>query len=213
MKPFFIINSKTYKQATGKRALKLVKACKNIRKMRVMVALQATDLRSALKYGIPLLAQHVDYHDQGRNTGKILPEAVKQAGAKGTFINHSENPLPLKTIEKTIKRCKALGLLTLVCVPSIAMAKKVMKFRPDIIAYEIPELVATGKSITKIKPEKVKEFSSLFTKSKIIPLCGAGISSREDVRLAIKLGCKGALLASAVVKAKNPSKKIKELVR
>lgn len=35
-------------------------------------------------------------------------------------------------------------------------------------------------------------------------LCGAGISGGEDVRVALKLGAKGVLIASSVVKAPDP---------
>ena len=115
-----------------------------------MITVQATDISLVSNLKIPVLAQHTDYFEQGRNTGKVLPEAIKQAGAIGTLINHSENPLSLKIIEKTIKRCKKLKLLTLVCAPSIAMTKKIMRMKPWAIAYEIPELVASGKSITNI---------------------------------------------------------------
>ena len=36
-----------------------------------------------------------------------------------------------------------------------------------------------------------------------IPICGAGISTKEDVELAIKYGAAGILVASAFVKAKD----------
>ena len=42
-------------------------------------------------------------------------------------------------------------------------------------------------------------------------LCGAGISTGEDVKAAIELGAEGVLLASGVVKAKNPRKVLLDL--
>ena len=38
----------------------------------------------------------------------------------------------------------------------------------------------------------------------IIPLCGAGIVSGEDVKKAIELGTRGVLVASSIVKSKDP---------
>jgi triosephosphate isomerase len=35
-------------------------------------------------------------------------------------------------------------------------------------------------------------------------LCGAGISTAEDVSIALKLGTQGVLVASGIVKAKDP---------
>ncbi len=215
LKLITIINFKTYKEATGARALKLAQVCEKVSKktkVKIIVAVQATDISVAKKIKIPVLAQHVDYFEQGRHTGKILPEVIKEAGAVGTLVNHSENKLPLKTIKKIIKRCKVLNLLTIVCASSVQQARQIAKLKPYAMAYEVPELIATGKSITKIKPDSVKAFASLFKKTRIIPLCGAGISSHEDVKLALKLGCKGVLVSSASVKAKNQEKVLREFI-
>ena len=81
------------------------------------------------------------------------------------------------------------------------------------IAFEYPLLIGTGRSISKVKPGEVRRFSKVMRKSKSIPLCGAGISNGKDVNLALQLGTRGVLLASAVAKAKNPGKIIKELVK
>ena len=103
----FIINFKTYKQATGSRALKLAKICEKFKnKATIMIAVQATDISLVSKLKISVLAQNTDFFEQGRNTGKVLPEAIKQAGAIGTIINHSENPLKIKEIKRTVERCK-----------------------------------------------------------------------------------------------------------
>ncbi|RLG55770.1 MAG: triose-phosphate isomerase, partial [Candidatus Hydrothermarchaeota archaeon] len=45
----------------------------------------------------------------------------------------------------------------------------------------------------------------------IVVLCGAGISTGDDVRAAIELGAEGVLLASGVVKAKDPKKALLDL--
>jgi triosephosphate isomerase len=43
-------------------------------------------------------------------------------------------------------------------------------------------------------------------------LCGAGVKTGKDVRRALELGAKGVLLASGVVKAKDPRKALQDLV-
>ncbi len=43
-------------------------------------------------------------------------------------------------------------------------------------------------------------------------LCGAGISKGEDVKAALELGTVGVLLASGVVKAKDPKAALRGLV-
>jgi triosephosphate isomerase len=42
-------------------------------------------------------------------------------------------------------------------------------------------------------------------------LCGAGITTGKDVTAALKLGTKGVLLASGIVKAKEPYKVLSEM--
>ena len=78
----------------------------------------------------------------------------------------------------------------------------------------MPELIGTGISISKTEPELVKSSVQKISDANpnVIPLCGAGISSSEDVYAALKLGTKGVLLASAFAKASDPEKKLMELV-
>jgi triosephosphate isomerase len=78
--------------------------------------------------------------------------------------------------------------------------------RPDITSVEPPELIGTGISVSKAKPEIVTDTVKLVHKvdPKMIILCGAGISTAEDVFIALKLGTRGVLVASGIVKAKDP---------
>jgi triosephosphate isomerase len=213
-----LINFKTYSQASGKNALKLAKIAETIsvkRNVSIAVAPQIADLfQIANKVKIPLFAQHIDPIEAGRNTGYILPENVKAAGAQGTLINHSEHQLSEDKIKNTIEYAKNVKLLSLVCVNTPEKASHVAKFKPNMIAIEPPELIGTGISVSKAKPEiitlglqAVKEIDP-----EIIFLCGAGISSGEDAASSIKLGARGVLLASGFVKAKNPSQVLEEMV-
>ncbi len=219
MKPIIIVNFKTYKKATGENAEKLAEklskiAIKNKQKIsKIIIAAQTADIARLKKIkGIQVYAQHVDYFEPDKHTGYITIEDVKAGRAKGTLLNHSEHPLPLPILKRTIKRCKQKDMRLIVCVRTIKQAKKIIKLKPQMIAFEIPELIASGKAISKQKPEPVKKFVKFIevynkkNKTKIIALCGAGISSYQDIQSAVKLGCKGVLIASAVVKAKNPEK-------
>ncbi len=208
-----LINFKTYPSATGKNAIKLAKICKEISrktKTKIVVAAQIADIHNISKI-ISTVSQHVDYFDQGRYTGYVLPEAVKANGAIGSLINHSEHKLSLDAVKKTIERCKKLKLKTIVCAASLKEVKKIKEFKPDYIAYEVPELIATGVSISKVKASSVKKFVKLLKGTKIVPLVGAGVSTGNDVKAALKLGCKGVLVASAITKAKDPRKVVLEM--
>ena len=44
-------------------------------------------------------------------------------------------------------------------------------------------------------------------------LVGAGIHSSEDLKIAMKLGASGIAVSSAICNAKNPGKKLRDLVK
>jgi triosephosphate isomerase (TIM) len=209
MKNLIVINFKTYSKSTGKKAVNLAKMISG-----AILCVQTADISEIARLKKTVYAQHIDYFEQGRNTGFITPESVKNSGAKGTLINHSEHKLDYDVIKKTINRCKKIRLTTIVCADSVEEAKKIALFGPEFIAFEIPELISTGKSVTEYKGEEIKNFVKSVTKinNKIKVLCGAGITKKEDVAVARELGCQGVLLASGIVFSKNPGKLVKEMI-
>jgi len=216
--PIIIINFKTYAEATGKNALKLAKICYKLSEkydVNIVVSPQDVDIfRIKTKLKIPIFAQSIEPIEPGAHTGHELALAAKESGASGTLINHSENKLSLKDIEKSIKIGKKYNLITVVCTPDIKIARDVAKFKPDFIAFEVPELIGTGKAISKVKPESVKKFVNEIHEinSSIVPLCGAGISDGDDVKVALELGVKGVIVSSAFVKAKKPKEVLEDLI-
>ena len=211
-----VTNFKTYPESTGDGALSLARIHERINKetmSEIAIAVQPADILSVAHLKVSVFAQHVDPVSPGRNTGYITPECVKQAGADGVLLNHSEHPMKPWEVEKAIKICKKLGLKTLVFVSTMLEATDLKSFKPDYLAYEVPELIGTGKPISKEKPGEIREFVEKISDTNIVPLCGAGISHGKDVKTAKKLGTKGVVVASAIVKAKNPKKVIEAMVR
>jgi triosephosphate isomerase (TIM) len=210
--PVIIINFKLYKEATGEGAVKLARICEDVSKKYetdIIVSPEISDIgRVARKVKIPVFAQHIDPIEHGKFTGHVSALSVKKEGAKGTLINHSEMKLELDEIKKCVQLAKKYGLISVVCSDSLSKSVKIAKFNPDFIAFEDPDLIGTGKPISKVEPKKVKEFVKIVSKAnpKIVPICGAGISEGEDIKIAIMLGTKGVLLASAFVESRNPRK-------
>lgn len=207
----YVINFKTYREGTGKNAVKLAKIIKDVfsnTNNDVVVAVQPADVSNVSKI-VTTFSQHVDSITFGPNTGKILPESIKEAGGEGTLLNHSERKIPLEEVEFSVKRCKEIGIKTIVCCSSPTQCKDLSKLNPDYIAIEPPELIGTGRSVSSEKPEVIRKSKDVVN----VPLlCGAGISSREDVKKAKELGADGVLVSSAVVKSKNPYKILKEMI-
>ncbi|HIP75050.1 MAG TPA: triose-phosphate isomerase [Thermococcus paralvinellae] len=216
--PIIAINFKTYSQATGEKALKIAKAAEKVYKetgITIVVAPQLADLyRIAQEVEIPVFAQHIDPIKPGSYTGHVLPEAVKEAGAVGTILNHSENRMILADLEAAIRRAEEVDLITMVCSNNPKVSAAVAALGPDYVAVEPPELIGTGIPVSKAKPEVITDTVELVKKVNpdVKVLCGAGISTGEDVKKALELGTVGVLLASGVTKAKDPEKAIWNLV-
>ena len=208
--PVVMLNVKTYIESLGKNGLKLAKICEEVAQetgRSIVICPQVTDLAKVIEeVNIPVYAQHIDPYDPGSHTGSVSAEAIKDLGCEGTLVNHSENRLKLADIEFNIAKAKKIGLKTVVCTNNIATSAAVAALNPNTIAVEPPELIGTGISVSKAQPEVVSNtVASVRNINKDVHLlCGAGISTGGDVSSAIKLGTEGVLLASGVVKAKDP---------
>jgi triosephosphate isomerase len=208
--PLLLINFKTYLEATGKRAVDLSLRLEKVAQsndVKVGVVPQFCDIAQvAMQVQIPVFAQHVDPIAPGANTGHVLAESVKAAGGTGTLINHSERNLKLAGIEKSVEHARAAGLLTVVCAGTATLAAAAALIRPDMVAIEPPELIGSGRAVSKERPEvvsdSVREIRAVNQNVRI--LCGAGITTGEDIYASLKLGAQGVLVASGVVKAQKP---------
>lgn len=210
--PIILVNFKTYAEATGEKAIKLAEMAEKASVetgVCIGVAPQFSDIAIiAKKVSIPVFAQHIDPIKYGSFTGHVLPESIKCAGAIGTLINHSERRLKLADIDATITRAREVGLISVVCTNNTSVSASAAALKPNMIAVEPPELIGTGIPVSKAKPEVVTSTVEAVRKidPDVVVLCGAGITSGEDVAAAIKLGTKGVLVASGIVKAKDPYK-------
>lgn len=209
-KPVMIVNFKTYSEATGQNALDLSRDLGDVQKktgIRVIVAPQTTDIQSiSLHVEIPVFAQHLDPQPQGAHTGYVTAEAVKEAGGRGTLLNHSERQLGLRVVEETIQRAKTAGLISVVCANNAKVAAACTALGPDMVAVEPPELIGTGVAVSKAKPEVVTAAVAMIRRvnPNVVILCGAGITDRRDASSALDLGTQGILISSGVVRAKDP---------
>jgi len=214
--PLILVNFKTYSEATGGNASKLAKIAEKVgleTEVCIGLAPQFVDMTSiASAVSIPVFAQHIDPIAPGSFTGHILPESVRKAGAVGTLINHSEKRLKLADIDATITRARESNLLSVVCANNSAVSAAAAALKPNMLAVEPPELIGTGIPVSKAKPEVVSSTVDLVKSinPEAVILCGAGITRGEDVAAALRLGTEGVLVASGVVKAKDPYKVLLE---
>lgn len=216
--PIVILNYKTYLESRGENALELARALKSASEesgITMVAAPQAADIyRIQDQISLPIFAQHIDPITPGGHTGSNLIETLIEAGISGSLINHSENRMKLADIDEVIQLCKQNDIESCVCTNNIATSKAIATFSPDAVAVEPPELIGTGIPVSQAQPEvvedSVKGVKSINKKIKV--LCGAGISTGDDMKAAMDLGADGVLLASGIVKAKNPKEALLDLV-
>ncbi len=216
---YIFINFKTYRQASGAAAVELASYCRRVdeefSQVKVVPVVQALDAwRVKQEAKITPWLQHLDWHKPGRATGWINLETALANGAGGTLLNHSEHSIPPGTAKQVLKRTTQIKqeFGTIVCAGTLGQVKRWSYLKADFLAYEIKQLIASGRAITEEKPQSVKKAVAIAKKAGLLLLVGAGISQPEDVTLAQEMGAAGVLVASAIVKADNPEEKLRELV-
>jgi triosephosphate isomerase len=218
-KPAIVVNFKAYGEVEKNGAMDLAKTCESVSEetgIVISICPPAVDLGFvARSVSIPVLSQNIDPHAAGSATGWVTPSMVKGCGAIGTLINHSEHKVAKKLIGECIDLAKGVELVTVICADNVNAAKQVAEFGPDFVAVEPPELIGGNVSVTSANPRIIEETVDAVKEvnGSIGILCGAGIKTGEDVRKAIELGTSGVLLASGVVKAKDPRAALMDLVR
>ena len=217
MKGLIIINCKNYLEVAGEKILQLSEIAKDIsnsNNVQIMIAPPQNSLFYLSQFvKLPLICQHIDYEKIGATTGFIIPELAKSYGASGSLINHSEHRIEYEVIQNLVERLRQLNMTSIVCASSSQEVGKFARLHPDMIAIEPPELIGTGKAVSKVNPsiitESVKEAGRYSENIKVI--CGAGIVDKTDIRSAINLGSQGILLASGLIKSDAWKDKLIEL--
>lgn len=217
--PTIIVNFKVYAEVEGHRALTLAKTCQKVSKesgvdIAVCPPMTGLALISHL-LEIPVYSQNVDPLKPGSGTGYVTPSMLHSTDVKGTLVNHSEHRQSTEDVATCIEMCKYLSLDVCACAESVDKARELAAFAPQMIAVEPPELIGGDVSVTTANPRIVSD--TVDAVHQVCPdtavLCGAGVKTGEDVKTALDLGARGVLLASGVVKAKDPEAVLRDLIR
>ena len=214
MKNPLIINFKNYEEVSADGAIRLGQTARQVaEKLQVEIILAPPHPVLAViarEIEIPVICQHIDDEKMGPSTGFTVPEIAQSYGAKGSLINHSEHRIEMNSIARLVERLRRIGMVSIVCAQEPQEVVEISTFEPDFIAIEPPELIGSGRAVSKENPTVItKSIEGAGSRSRII--CGAGISDKEDVSKAIELGSQGILVASGVIKATSWEKKITEL--
>ena len=182
--------------------------------VRIAVAPQTAHLERVAETEVETWAQHVSPVDHGSHTGSALAEAVADAGAVGTLINHSEKRLKLADVDGLVAAAERAGLETVVCANNPKQVGAAAALGPDAVAVEPPELIGGDVSVSQADPDIVEDAvaAAEAVDDSVNVLCGAGVSTGEDLTAAGDLGAEGVLLASGVAKADDPRAALADLV-
>jgi len=182
--------------------------------VRIAVAPQAAHLDRVAATGVETWAQHVAPVDHGSHTGHTLAEAVADAGATGTLLNHSEHRLTLADADGALDAAARADLATVVCANNPEQVAAATALSPDAVAVEPPALIGGDVSVATADPDIVE--GAVAAADAIDPdvavYCGAGVSTGDDLAAAADLGAEGVLLASGVAKADDPKAALEHLV-
>lgn len=202
----------------GEKSLELSKVSERVSEsmgVNIMIAPPQSSLSQVCAtVKTPVISQHVDFSKPGSTTGFVVPEIIKSYGAAGSLINHSEHRIDsIDTIRELTSNLRSLKMISVVCVRTPEEAGTIANFKPDFIAIEPPELIGSGKAVSKENPSIItKSISAVAEKSMNSQvICGAGIVDKADVESALRLGAKGILVASGIIKADSWYDKIHEL--
>src|SRR3990170_233811 len=213
------VNFKAYERGTGAEAIRLVNILEEVAKwsqIKIIPVVQASDVKEISQSSkIEIWTQHVDSVEYGAHTGFIIPEAVFEDGAMGTFLNHSEHKFNnFEELEKAVIRAKKVGLKTLVFAANLDELRKVVLLNPTFVSYEPPELVGSKTtSVAEANPWFISEAVEITRENELPLIVGAGIKSAEDVRKSLELGAAGVAVASDIVAAEDSRKEILDLAQ
>jgi len=212
--PFFEIGPKAYMYGDEMIALaKVIDAAAGKYNVRVILTPQYTDIYRVAQAteNILVFAQHMDSLPVGRGLGAVLPEAVKAAGAVGVMLNHVEKQLTIAEIKMCIKRAEDIGIYSIVCADSIAEARAIAQFNPDIIVCEPSELIGTGQTsgeeYVRLTNEAIRAVNP-----DIQILQAAGISNGRDVYNVIRSGAEATGTTSGIMKAADKEAMVDEML-
>ena len=213
--PFFEIGIKNY--IYGDDVLSLAKAADKaagLYGVEILLFVPYTDIRRVKDQteAIRIFAPYMDTLYPGKGVGDVLPEAIKAAGAEGVMVNHSERPMTLAAIEKTINRARELSLLTFACAGSINEARALSCFVPDIINPEVPEEIGKERNgPSALFYEAAAAVRSLSPKTLLED--ASGIRTAEEVYQSIVNGADGVGVSSGIMLSRHPEETLFRMVK
>ena len=161
---------------------------------------------------IHLFAQHMDPDMPGRSVGRIIAEALVDAGANGVMLNHADHQMRLDDVAAAVERAKANRLMTLACAADERDAASIAALSPDILLYEPRAIIGHGGGARRPWIPQINALVRAIAPRTLIMHAG-GVATPADARDVIRAGAAGTGATSAIVKASDRSETIEGFLR
>ncbi|MDF1489323.1 triose-phosphate isomerase [Tessaracoccus caeni] len=199
--PFLIVNPKAY--LGSQDTLELARLTDELAAqfgIDVIFTAQHVDLRMVAEntQHLVVTAQHMDPIVKGRGMGHILPDSLREAGARAVVLNHAEHSLTLAVLDETIRRAREVGLATIVCADSDAQCKAIAGMGPDVMICEPTANIGTGQMDAGDYIERTTRIVKDVDPS-ILVIQAAGVSTGADVARVLSQGADGSGGTSGIV--------------
>ena len=153
---------------------------------------------------IHLFAQHMDPDMPGASVGRVIAEALADAGANGVMLNHADHQMRLDQVAAAVGRATANGLMTLACAADERDAASIAALSPDILLYEPRAMIGHGGGARRPWIPQINALVRAIAPRTHIMHAG-GVATPEDARNVIRAGAMGTGATSAIVNARDHS--------
>lgn len=161
--------------------------------------------------GVFVFAQTMDDHLPGPSVGRVIPESLVDAGARGVMLNHDSHPIAPSAISRFVDRARSNGLMTMVCAGSDEEALSLARLEPTIILYEPPHLIgaAGGGDRPWIRgiDDRVRSVAP-----GVLMMHAGGVSTPDDAFQIMRSGAAGTGSTSGVLQAPSPAMAAREFI-
>jgi triosephosphate isomerase len=173
----------------------------------VIATLPVTEIEAAalLFPDLHLFAQHMDPDLPGISVGRVIAEALVDAGASGVMLNHADHPMRLDDIAAAVGRARSIGLMSLVCAGNEPAAAAVAALSPDILLYEPHALIGHGGGARRPWIPRINALVRAIEPQTLIMHAG-GVATPEDARDVVRAGAAGTGATSAIINAYDRGK-------
>jgi len=186
---FVLVNLKTY-PCDPIAVAEAVRDVDETTDARLAVAPQATHPRAGCTNGRGDVGPARRFDRTREQHRAIARRERRRRGRFGTLLNHSERRLKLADIDGAVRAAERANLETIVCANNPAQIGAAAAVGPDAVAVEPPALIGTGTPVSQADPDVVEDAvdAAANVDSEVSVLCGAGISTGDDVVAAGDLG-------------------------